>query len=50
MIHTIKKIDYKNAKFTEDEMLDYCKKMGMKLSPSDLEKIKKVAKPKKVNK
>lgn len=50
MIHTIKKIDYKNAKFTEDELLDYCKKMGMKLSQDDLEKIKKVAKPKKVNK
>lgn len=50
MIHTIKTIDYKKAKFTEEEMLDYCKKMGMKLSQNDLEKIKKVAKPKKVNK
>ena len=50
MIHTIKTIDYKNAKFTEKEMLDYCKKMGMKLSQSDIEKIKKVAKPEKVKK
>ena len=43
MIHTIKTIDYKNVKLTEKEMLDFCKKMGMKLSPSDLEKIKKAA-------
>ena len=29
MIHTIKTIDYKNAKFTEKEMEEFCKKMGI---------------------
>ena len=43
---TYKKIDYKNAKFTEDEMLDYCKKFGVKLDKAGLDEIKKVAKPK----
>ena len=28
MICTIKTIDYKNAKFTEKELEDFCKKMG----------------------
>ena len=47
---TYKKIDYKNAKFTEDELLDYCKKMGVVLTKESRDEIKKVAKPKKVNK
>ena len=50
MIHTIKKIDYKNTKFTEDELLNYCKKMGVVLTKESRDEIKKVAKTKKVNK
>lgn len=29
MIYTIKTIDYKNAKFTDKELEDYYKKMGI---------------------
>ena len=29
MIHTIKTIDYKKAKFTDKEIQDFCKKMGI---------------------
>ena len=29
MIHTIKTIDYKKAKFTDKEMEEFCKKMGI---------------------
>lgn len=29
MIHNIKTIDYKNAKFTDKELQDFCKKMGI---------------------
>ena len=37
MIHTIKTIDYKNAKFTEKELEDFCKKMGI-ITDKDLKK------------
>ena len=29
MIHTIKTIDYKKAKFTDKECEEFCKKMGI---------------------
>lgn len=29
MIHTIKTIDYKKAKYTDKEMEEFCKKMGI---------------------
>lgn len=29
MIHTFKTIDYKNAKFTDKEIQDFCKKIGI---------------------
>ena len=52
MIHTIKTIHYKNAntRYTADEMIEFCKKMGMKLSKEDIENLKKECKPNKANK
>ena len=37
MIHTYKTIDYKNAKFTDKEIQDFCKKMGY-VTDKDLKK------------
>lgn len=40
MIHTIKTIDYKNIKLTENEIKDFCKKMGI-VTKKDLNTQKK---------
>ena len=45
MIHTIKNIDYKNAKFTDKELQDFCKKMGY-ITDKDLKKEVKQKKSK----
>lgn len=40
MIHTIKTIDYKKAKFNDKEIQDFCKKMGI-VTQKDLDAQKK---------
>ena len=38
MIRIIKTIDYKNAKFNDKEIQDFCKKMGI-VTDKDLKKV-----------
>ena len=38
MIRIIKTIDYKNAKFSDKEIQDFCKKMGI-VTDKDLKKV-----------
>ena len=45
MIHTIKTIDYKNAKFNDKEIQDFCKKMGI-VTDKDFKKVDKQKKSK----
>ena len=40
MIHTMKTIDYKHAKFNDKEIQDFCKKMGI-VTRKDLDAHKK---------
>lgn len=49
---TYRTIDYKtaNTRYTAEEMIEFCKKMGMKLSQADIDNLKKEYIPKKVNK
>lgn len=44
---TYKTIDYNtsNTRYTADEMIEFCKKMGIHLSKADIENLKKECKP-----